>query len=690
VKSAFGFYCPAYIYPSMTLNTVQTVQQLSMIQLKSTINFPIRNKKNSVNTFVWKLLLFLGVCLPNPLSAQNVLIYEQKFEADAAGWLLQAYTDIGGISASPTSSWISTVNWSGNGGTSGCVRHNTPVANGVWAAWAPPLTLTAGKEYYVKFGATLAGSNNTNSNRAQVRIGASTSLGGATIIMPSTNIITTGGASGYVEFTSPIYTAPSSGSFYFALVDFFNANGWSCYFDGVRIYEVSTELATITTEALVADTFCAGQSLSVPYTTAGTFNSGNTFTAQLSDASGSFSSPVSIGSASGTGSGTLNCILPAGTASAGGYRIRVTGSNPATTGTSNPTDMYVRTVPVCSASPNPADAGTNIDQFATLSWGTVAGASSYDVYFGTTTPVLVSSAQSGNTYDPGVLTLGTTYQWYIVPRNSCGSSASCSSTPWTFTATAACSANAGIITAAPDSICSGETGSLTVTGSSGAVQWQSSPTNSGYSDINEANGTSYSGSFSQTTFFRTYATNGACNDTSDVFQLTVKETPLSAFEYLQGINGYAVQFTNLSTNASSYLWDFGSGFTTTAQNPEFTFPFDGTYPVSLIVGNGCEQDTFLLDVIVVKSGLDDIQGIMFSCYPNPVNELLNVHIQLNAIELISLNLYNLLGEPVYFKQVMFQKEGIFQMDLSSLPAGMYLLELTNQNGKTVRPVVKAN
>jgi len=70
----------------------------------------------------------------------------------------------------------------------------------------------------------------------------------------------------------------------------------------------------------------------ISYTKTGTFNSGNTFTAQLSDAAGSFTSPVNIGSSNSVNDGSINITIPAGTPTGTGYRIRVTGSNPATTG----------------------------------------------------------------------------------------------------------------------------------------------------------------------------------------------------------------------------------------------------------------------------------------------------------------------------------------------------------------------
>lgn len=72
-----------------------------------------------------------------------------------------------------------------------------------------------------------------------------------------------------------------------------------------------------------------GASVSVPYTATGSYNAGNTFTAQLSNAAGSFASPVSLGTLAGVASGTINGTIPAGTAAGSGYKIRVVSSSPA-------------------------------------------------------------------------------------------------------------------------------------------------------------------------------------------------------------------------------------------------------------------------------------------------------------------------------------------------------------------------
>ena len=51
---------------------------------------------------------------------------------------------------------------------------------------------------------------------------------------------------------------------------------------------------------------------------------------------------------------------------------------------------------------------------------------------------------------------------------------------------------------------------------------------------------------------------------------------------------YTVNFNNLSTGASSYLWSFGDGSTSTAANPSYTYTSMGNFDVQLIAsGNGC-------------------------------------------------------------------------------------------------------
>lgn len=104
--------------------------------------------------------------------------------------------------------------------------------------------------------------------------------------------------------------------------DFTGTNG------SYPLYSKLIEVKTINLAAVTL-TNCAGSSLNIPYNIAEVFNSGNVFTAQLSDASGSFTSAVNIGTLSATAAGTINAIIPSNIPSGAGYRVRITSSSPA-------------------------------------------------------------------------------------------------------------------------------------------------------------------------------------------------------------------------------------------------------------------------------------------------------------------------------------------------------------------------
>lgn len=80
----------------------------------------------------------------------------------------------------------------------------------------------------------------------------------------------------------------------------------------------------------------AGATGSIDFTSTGTFNASNSYTAQLSDASGNFASPTNIGSLNSTANtGSIPITIPSGTASGAGYLIRIVSSDPAITGSNS-------------------------------------------------------------------------------------------------------------------------------------------------------------------------------------------------------------------------------------------------------------------------------------------------------------------------------------------------------------------
>lgn len=78
---------------------------------------------------------------------------------------------------------------------------------------------------------------------------------------------------------------------------------------------------------------CSGQQIDLPITTYGTLPANTSFSAQLSDQYGLFTSPVSLGTLATPPSGNLRVTIPANTGGGSAYKIRVIANNPASTNT---------------------------------------------------------------------------------------------------------------------------------------------------------------------------------------------------------------------------------------------------------------------------------------------------------------------------------------------------------------------
>lgn len=129
--------------------------------------------------------------------------------------------------------------------------------------------------------------------------------------------------------------------------------------DELKITGTSGAGATVGTGAITTMVYCSNNSanISVPFTVTGTVNTGNVYTAQLSNNAGSFAAPTAIGTLSSTSTGTLSipATIPGGLPPGNGYRIRVDASNPATVGTDNGTNLTVVTATPVGITSAPAN-----------------------------------------------------------------------------------------------------------------------------------------------------------------------------------------------------------------------------------------------------------------------------------------------------------------------------------------------
>ncbi len=98
--------------------------------------------------------------------------------------------------------------------------------------------------------------------------------------------------------------------------------------------------------------------------------------------------------------------------------------------------------------------------------------------------------------------------------------------------------------------------------------------------------------------------------------------PVAAFSYVPSAPSVkdTVTFQNLSTNSTSYLWNFGDGQTSTDVNPKHLYTMPGVYHVTLVAYNGSLTDTASADITV--SGVLAVKLLSFTGSYNRTYNLL--------------------------------------------------------------------
>ena len=276
-----------------------------------------------------KLYILLSVLLLNVVFVSGQSIWTNPITGTDPG-LTSPYTSGQTVNSNITVSGISI--GSGIVGTAAVDRYNTNSWNtatiDLSAYFEFTLTPTAGCDIdFVSFVYTSQRSNTSIANFAfrSSLDGYSSNIGspdfdGITIDLSSAN---------YQNINSPItfrfyaWGAGASGNTF--SINSFTFNGTTA---------CSAAANTITTGSITGGPFgvtCTTPATgSIAFTSSGTFTAGNNYTAQLSNASGSFASPTIVGSlTSEANSGSISISIPAGTATGAGYLIRIISSTPA-------------------------------------------------------------------------------------------------------------------------------------------------------------------------------------------------------------------------------------------------------------------------------------------------------------------------------------------------------------------------
>lgn len=185
------------------------------------------------------------------------------------------------------------------------------------------------------------------------------------------------------------------------------------------------------------------------------------------------------------------------------------------------------------------------------------------------------------------------------------------------------------------------------------------------------------------TLYRVEVTSAdGCTASDSVF---VKILPMiSDFAWSPGqpLPGETVQFTDLTYDAVNWRWDFGEGTTSQLENPDHTYPEEGSYQVTLWVENvlGCEDSLVKTIEVIAETGVYVPSGF------TPNGDGTNDFFEIKGLEIqaLSLQVYDRWGRE------LFTSAGVNEfwdgkVDGQPAPQGVYAyrLQATLGDGQTV-------
>jgi hypothetical protein len=447
--------------------------------------------------------------------------------------------------------------------------------------------------------------------------------------------------SAFVQIVTPAsaITVPVGGNVVFRLVGW-NASNVAGTFrinNNTAISGTYTGVsATLSTTSVTGAPFCvsstSGASATVDYSGTGGFAPGNIFSAELSDATGSFASPVTIGTLSGNAlTGTINATIPVGTTIGSSYRIRVVASAPSTTGSDNGSDLSViQGIGFSHAVSNiTCNGAANGSITTTISEGNA--------------PYTYAWSNSATTQNISGLSAGT-YSLTITANNGCTGTISSA----TITEPALLTASAVAI----DLLCNGgANGSVNLSVNGGTspytFAWSNSATTQNISSL-------AAGTYSVSITDNNGCTQTASATVTEPTQLTATATPVNV-ACNSGTNGAV----NLTVNGGISPYTFAWSNSATTQN--ISGLAAGTYSVSITDNNGCTQ----------TASATVTEPTLLTATATPVN------VSCNGGTNGGVNLAVSGGTAPY---VYFWITGGTTQNLTNVPAGVYSVFVTDING----------
>ncbi len=185
-----------------------------------------------------------------------------------------------------------------------------------------------------------------------------------------------------------------------------------------------------------------------------------------------------------------------------------------------------------------------------------------------------------------------------------------------------------------------------------------------------------------TTYTAEVTDANGCSAPLLITTVTVGQNPSATVTYTAGACAALVQFTDSSTNAVAWDWDFGDGGTSAVQHPSHGYSAIGSYLVILTLTNplGCKTtDQFMVDVPEFSELF-----IPNAFSPNDDSNNDTYFISGSCIDEMDLTIFNRWGEKVFETSDQTQSwDGAFKGEKQNAGVYMYSFKGKLSTGETV-------
>jgi hypothetical protein len=175
--------------------------------------------------------------------------------------------------------------------------------------------------------------------------------------------------------------------------------------------------------------------------------------------------------------------------------------------------------------------------------------------------------------------------------------------------------------------------------------------------------------------------------------VNVDPTPNASFSKSSNLNNGIVQYTDQSSGAISWLWEFGDGNTSGVQNPTHIFNSIGVFSTKLTVTNSSNcTDQFLENVVIINvSGLNSLNASeSLNLYPNPTNDNLNLELTLDNALSLKASIMTIDGKLIRSIESRLNTQHDLSMNVEDLPYGMYLIQIELSDSRILNSKVFKN